>query len=229
MSVSAIDGTGIPEYVSQGLPFDSGQLAVDTASAIHHYHQGLPFTANSRIAASQDPPTRFNSGGMPLTATGRLSMDSDAVDHYSAGIPYESDSSIASGGLAPFLGVTITTQPDDQSVTAPNPATFFVAATSGDLSPLTYQWEIFNTPNWEPLIDGAPISGATTDTLVIDPTEVADTGSEYRCAVTNDVETRESNSATLTVGVLQSFLVLSEDGDSLISEDGLDNIVQEAA
>lgn len=93
-------------------------------------------------------------------------------------------------------GVTITTQPVNTTVAEPDPAIFFVAATSGDLSPLSYQWQVLNG-NWLNLSDGGDISGATTDTLTISPTDAPDNQEKYRCIVTNAVNSQISRTATL--------------------------------
>jgi len=104
VSIPVLDGTAVPTYFDEGIPYEAGRLAVDLSSAIQHYHMGLPFTANSRLAVSTANPVRFNSGATPFDAAGRLCMSSLPVDHYSAGIPYVSTGGIAAEGLAPFLG-----------------------------------------------------------------------------------------------------------------------------
>lgn len=92
-----------PDYFDQGIPFDNVEggvlsLAVDITGDIHHFHQGLPFTLEGRLAATQDKPVEyFGSGGAPFDALGRLVFGSGAVDHFSAGIPYTADRQIAAG------------------------------------------------------------------------------------------------------------------------------------
>ena len=85
----------------------------------------------------------------------------------------------------------ITTQPENQSVTAGVTALFKVAATG---TGITYQWQ-FSTDNggaWK------NISGATADSYSITPTE-SDNGTLYRCIVKNTGGSVTSGSAKLTV------------------------------
>lgn len=73
---------------------------------------------------------------------------------------------------------TITQQPPGQTVCEGEMLTLTVAATG--TGTLTYQWQ----KDGEDLVDGAQISGATTDTLILNPPGTGDTG-EYQCAVTD--------------------------------------------
>ena len=82
---------------------------------------------------------------------------------------------------------TIGTQPADQSVTAPNSATFSVTAT-GSPAP-TYQWRR----------DGVNIGGATSASYTLNPTAVSDSGAEFDVVVSNSQGSVTSNPATLSV------------------------------
>ena len=82
---------------------------------------------------------------------------------------------------------SITTQPANLTVTAPNQASFSVVAT-GD-APLSYQWRR----------NGSDISGATSSSYVLNPTAVSDSGAQFDVVVTNGVGTITSAAATLTV------------------------------
>jgi uncharacterized repeat protein (TIGR01451 family) len=83
---------------------------------------------------------------------------------------------------------SITTQPANATVTAPNAATFSVVAT-GD-APLAYQWRR----------NGVNIAGATSATYVKTPTAYpTDNGSTYSVVVTNGAGSAISVSAVLTV------------------------------
>lgn len=70
-----ISGGEPPDSFWNGIPMNvDGTLAIDDEGPISFHHQGLPFTAQSRIAT--DPlgaVVSFNNGAMPLTAAGRLS------------------------------------------------------------------------------------------------------------------------------------------------------------
>ena len=89
------------------------------------------------------------------------------------------------------LGVVLTapsvvTQPQSRTVTVGENVTFSVAAT-GKPAP-TYQW----------FLNGVAISGAVSDTLVLNNVQIASTGN-YSVAVANVAGTATSNQAALTV------------------------------
>lgn len=89
----------------------------------------------------------------------------------------------------------ITTQPADQVVCPSGSATFSVVATGTNL---TYQWRkgLVN------LVDGGNISGATTDTLVINPVGLTDYAPNYNVVVTGlCLPAVMSNDAELIDGV----------------------------
>ncbi len=81
----------------------------------------------------------------------------------------------------------ITTQPVSQTVVVGQSATFSVTAT-GSLS-LNWQWQR----------DGVDIPGATGPSFSTQPTLLTDSGTTFRCVVTNTSGTVVSNPATLTV------------------------------
>ena len=82
---------------------------------------------------------------------------------------------------------SITTQPANLTVTAPNQASFSVVAT-GD-APLSYQWRR----------NGSNLSGATSSSYVLNPTAVSDSGAQFDVVVTNAAGSVTSTAATLTV------------------------------
>ena len=84
-------------------------------------------------------------------------------------------------------------QPQPVSVVVGSPATFSVNIASA-LFP-TYQWR----RNGVNLVDGGAISGATSATLTINPTTLADNGGAYDCQVFNAVGLSLSNPAGLAV------------------------------
>ncbi len=96
---------------------------------------------------------------------------------------------VTTGNVAPV----ITTQPVNQSVIVPNPATFSVVAT-GTPTP-TYQW--FKTPSGGGV--RAAISGATSSTYSTPATTSADNLALFDVVVTNTVATVTSTTARLTV------------------------------
>ena len=207
----------------------SYSVAIDLTDSVAYVEMGVPFTAAGRIAAEDAPPVRYNSGGAPITANGRLAISEAPIARWATGIPYTATGAIAVEYQTPFAGVTIVTQPTNISVTDGDPAVFTVVAVSGDASPLTYQWQQNILGTWTNLTDGGDFSGVLTDTLTIDPAELVDNGEQFRVIVTNSVDSKTSNSATLTVTAIATFYIIAENGDFLITEDGLDNMVLEAA
>ncbi len=95
---TVLSGNTPPDFFDQGIPYvnDEGviKLAVEVAGPIHHYHQGLPFTAEGRLAATTDKPVVYFSSGAPFDDEGFLCFGSLAFDHTSAGIPYTADSQL---------------------------------------------------------------------------------------------------------------------------------------
>jgi hypothetical protein len=73
------------------------------------------------------------------------------------------------------------------TVTAGRPATFTVAASG--TAPLSYQWQR-NSTN---------ITGATSSSYTLNPTQLSDDGALFRCVVTNSFGNATSNQAKLTV------------------------------
>jgi hypothetical protein len=89
--------------------------------------------------------------------------------------------------------------PDPFQADEDGSATFSVTAFSPDESPLTYQWEEVISGAGFPLTDGGQVSGATTDTLTLNPVTPADEGRQFRCKVCNDAGCTNSNPAGLDV------------------------------
>ena len=88
---------------------------------------------------------------------------------------------------------SLSTQPQDQAVTAPAGATFEASATG--TTPLGYQWEQSTDggTTW------TEIAGATDDTYETGPTTVGMDGTRYRVVVSNTAGTATSEAAELTV------------------------------
>jgi len=108
-SITGVDATTPPFYVSEGIPYDAGGVAVDSVSPITHHHQGLPFTANGRIAANINSPTYFGSGAAPFAPTGRLSIQTTAVDRVLAGVPFTITSGVRGEANTPSFGPELIT------------------------------------------------------------------------------------------------------------------------
>ncbi len=107
--------------------------------------------------------------------------------------PATSNSATLTVNAAP-VAPTITSQPTNQTVTAPATATFTVTAMG--TAPLSYQWQK-NSAN----IAGAPNSASYTTPA----TTVGDSGATFRVIVSNGMNPpATSNSATLTVNAAPS-------------------------
>jgi len=92
------------------------------------------------------------------------------------------------------IAPSITTQPTSATVTAPATTTFTVAAT-GTPTP-TYKWmrEYPKASSYVPIVIGATNASYTTPS-----TTTSDSGTKYKCVVTNTAGTVTSTAATLTV------------------------------
>lgn len=92
----------------------------------------------------------------------------------------------------------VTRQPANASVTEPAKATF-VAEASGSPKPKV-QWQLSTEKGkW------TNIPGASTDTLTVESTKIAESGHEYRAVFTNTIGEATSNPATLTVKEKESL------------------------
>jgi hypothetical protein len=94
---------------------------------------------------------------------------------------------IQASGTADAIGLSITSEPTNQSVTAGQMAAFSVAASGA--APITYQWSR----------NGAPISGATSASYSTSATTSADNGAQFYVVVSNPAGIVTSRTAVLTV------------------------------
>ncbi|RWW91695.1 T9SS type B sorting domain-containing protein [Flavobacterium cerinum] len=93
---------------------------------------------------------------------------------------------------------TITTQPISKSIceNSQTTLTVIISNTTG----FTYQWKVLNTSgNWVNVTNGANYSGATTNTLTINPALITFTDNQYYCEITSGTCTLISNAAQLVV------------------------------
>lgn len=89
----------------------------------------------------------------------------------------------------------ITQQPVSRTVAVSQSATFTVVASGA--APLNYQWERNNGSGWN------PIGGANAASYTISNAQLADSGAQFHCIVTNGSGTATSGAASLTVTVNQ--------------------------
>jgi gliding motility-associated-like protein len=93
----------------------------------------------------------------------------------------------------------IQVQPKDTAVCDGESAEFSVVASGPQ--PLTYQWQEFRGVGWNNISDGGIYSGTTSDTLLIDPTDLSMNGYRYRVFIYDQYGNFKisQSSATLTV------------------------------
>ena len=132
-----------------------------------------------------------------------LDTQSQAVEEFAAGVGDLTDLKVSPSGSLYYIrrsegaifrvdwsgsGVpVITTGPADRVVTVGGTAVFRCSAT-GD-SPLTFEWQR----------NGSDLPGVTGDTLTVFNVQLADTGTTFRCRVSNDKGSTLSADATLIV------------------------------
>jgi hypothetical protein len=108
--------------------------------------------------------------------------------------------------LIPCTPPAITTQPANATVTVGQTASFSVAATTPtSCSAPTFQWQVSTDGG----ITFSNIGGATSATLTVSSTTLAESGSRYRAVATNGAGSTTSNAATLTVNPLPNSPVIT--------------------
>ncbi|MDZ7896694.1 MAG: YDG domain-containing protein [Arcicella sp.] len=142
---------------------------------------GDPFTAATPIIVKGDGSTNTKTtatvAGTNFTATGFMTFSKFAVGN--------------------CTNPTITTQPDNSSITYGDNTTFTISASGVD----SYAWEEFDGSSWTAISDGGIYSGATTGTLTLTKAPFAKNGFKYRCVLTNACgSTTSDGAATLAVG-----------------------------
>jgi len=157
-------------------------------------------TATFSVAATGTAPLAYQwkKNGVDILGATLASYTTPALVLADSGTRYSVEVNNPVGPLASAEAVltvsplviapTITAQPQNVNVTAPNGASFSVSATGS--TPLSYQWKK----------NGADIAGANASTLTLASTSTADSGAQFRVAVSNAAGTAISDPATLTVG-----------------------------
>jgi hypothetical protein len=122
----------------------------------------------------------------PATSSADNGAKFDVVVSNSAGSVTSSAATLTVNAATP-VAPSITTQPANQTVNAGQTATFNV--TAAGTAPLSYQWQE----------NGANITGATSAAYTTPVTTIADSGEQFRVAVSNSAGNIMSGTATLTV------------------------------
>ncbi len=93
----------------------------------------------------------------------------------------------------------IQVQPKDTAVCDGESAAFSVVASGPQ--PLTYQWQEYNGSGWSNIFNGGIYSGANSDTLILNPTDLSMDGYRYRVFIYDSYGNFKISlsSATLTV------------------------------
>ena len=162
-----------------------------------------PEPATFSVVATGDAPLTYqwrrNGADMPGEVSASVTLSSttvgDSGDVFDVVVVSNAAGSVTSASATLTVNAapqppSITTQPTNQVVTAPDPATFSVVAT-GD-TPLTYQWRR----------KGADMPGEVSASVTLSSTTVGDSGDWFDVVVSNAVDSITSASATLTVEVL---------------------------
>jgi len=148
------------------------------------------FTVSATGSSPMSYQWRFNGaniGGATSTSYTRNNVQAADAGNYSV-VVSNGLGTVASANAVLTVNTppNITSQPQSQTVTGGNSATFTVTATGG--SPLSYQWR-FN---------GANLAGATTSSFTRNSAQLADAGT-YVVVVTNYLGAITSAPATLTI------------------------------
>ncbi len=96
---------------------------------------------------------------------------------------------------------SITQQPSDAAVEEGGTASFTVAARGTE--PLSYRWQVNDGTGW------ADIQGANQSTYTVEAAQKGWNGWQYRCVVSNDLGSAESNAAKLTVNVVKASVTVN--------------------
>lgn len=170
----------------------TGQTANFSVSATgagltYQWYNGATALANGGNISGANSPT--------LSIANLATSDASALYHCEV-FGTGPCSSVISGNsiLVVNQGPSIIGQPPVlQTVCAGDAAVFSISAIGGNLN---YQWYKGATP----MVDGGSVNGATTATLIINPTVPGDTATNYRCVVSNGCATpATSNNAGLAV------------------------------
>ena len=154
------------------------------------YLSGAP--AGTTVSVSPASFTANGTATVSLSGTGALAPGTYNVTVQGTGpAPGTTQTAVVSFTVNPGSGPTITGQPVSIAVCSGNNASFAVIATG------TYQWQVSTVA--VPAFTN--IAGATASTLTLTSVTAGMSGNQYRCIVTGQCGSTNSNAATLTVNV----------------------------
>lgn len=116
-----------------------------------------------------------------------------------------------SQGAAPPVPPVITQQPVNATITAGQTAVFSVTATG---TALTYQWQS-QAPGGSSF---ANIPGATQSTYTTPILQVADSGTQFRCVVSNAGDPLNSSAATVTVQAPAAPVITQQPANATVTD-----------
>ncbi|MCX6319670.1 MAG: M12 family metallo-peptidase [Bacteroidetes bacterium] len=154
------------------------------------YLSGAP--AGTTVTVSPASFTANGTATVSLSGTGALAPGTYNVTVQGTGpAPGTTQTAVVSFTVNPGSGPAITGQPVSIAVCSGNNASFAVIATG------TYQWQVSTAA--VPAFTNIP--GATAATLTLTAVTPAQSGNQYRCVVSGQCGSTNSNAATLTVNV----------------------------
>ncbi|MBF0478819.1 MAG: hypothetical protein HQL26_04995 [Candidatus Omnitrophica bacterium] len=171
-----------------------------------------PTKATFKLVATGTPAPKYQwvqsiKGGAFVNITGAIgsSFTTAATTAVNSGTKYKCVVSNAAGSITSSIAIltvnvvpNITTQPVNVTVTEPTTAMFKVVA-SGTPTP-TYQWmQSVNAGTF------TNISGATSASYTTAASKLANSGTKYKCVVSNVAGSVTSSIATLTVNVIPNI------------------------
>jgi MBG domain (YGX type)/YDG domain/Immunoglobulin I-set domain len=161
-------------------------------------------TANVSITPIPGPPGAPGNFDVEFLTAGSVVLRASAIDG-TATVTQDKTVTVASACTAP----SVTTQPQDKTITYGENATFTAAANG--TAPVGVQWQksTDNGATWN------PISGASSTNLTLTKPPVSDSGSKYRAVFTNSCGSATSNAATLTVNAKQ-ITITPDSGQSKV-------------
>jgi hypothetical protein len=164
-------------------------------------------TAIFSVAATGTAPLTYQwkknsvavSGANSSTYTSPATTSSDSGAQFTVVVSNAAGSATSSAAVltvnAAALAPSITVQPANQTVTAGQTATFFVAATG--TAPLAYQWKK----------NSVAINGANASSYTTPATASSDNGAQFTVVVSNAAGSATSSGATLTVNAASTLQI----------------------